>query len=355
MSSLEVLPPEELLDHARDPEDTETIERDDLEYLDAEAGELSQAWRSHYQEAAKTHNWRELRQSVEDFRASQELLMDQYDDVPQVKDAMARLNYLFGAFPTSFVDTQANIYRERRPEDLGSFIDQIAAGNEAISYSDSALHRSQWMNEANWLLLRFGNRPITEPTFHEDMSGRKMLAEKGKTLAEYLVETMTSVYQRGYPLGMANREIGIEMSGIYGALKMARTAHSAGKRVYLPPASWDAFGGIDLLVTEPDDQTLHAFQIKSSTKPSLRTSNVEIGGKVLSTMDNEDTGKWEDLVRSCNDIATHPNWAGKGIDIIPHWATISNAQGNITGWNQVLSEQPPGADIRTFDQITKRS
>ncbi|QQG50174.1 MAG: hypothetical protein HZB70_01125 [Candidatus Berkelbacteria bacterium] len=353
MPETETSSPTEVLGLERDP--YERLESDEREYLYAETGELAKYWEGAYSDALeKTSTWDEFRQEIYDNHQAQQALRGNYEDNPAVLRAFDKVNYIFGSMPSALVDPQANLllasYRNERGNVAKLYSEEdmqaIKAGNHELNTHQSAMREAEWINETIWSLLRFRANELTEPKSFTNGKGRKEVIEAGQTLPEMLIPLMAKTFEKGMPARMARQEFSWMLSGVYGPVKLARAARAAGFRAILPNPYWDVVGKVDLNLATEDRRTLYPVQIKSTRQSAefaryfSDAPSMDFGGREVAPRD-----EWTALDNFCAKVQQTSNWRSSGIDIIPKWARMYDAQADIAGFKAVLADKPDPKEV----------
>ncbi|MDP3992849.1 MAG: hypothetical protein Q8Q05_01385 [bacterium] len=329
----------------------ENLPRDEREYMCDEAGELASQWSDYYERAAiLAPDWEQFREIVHQrFKINQDLLSD-YNDSPQVRDAIERLNYVFGTLPTALVDTNTNIYlhkQKSKPVSGVNYLDKIQSGNPEISASDNYIFSAEWQAQAIWSLLRFRSEEIVSPKLEKSfVDNKSRVLEKGKTLPELLLPSIARAYGKAMPRQMAFEEMSAILSGLYGPVKTARLANAAGMKAILPPAKWDAEGQIDLMLSDQQTSKFFPLQIKSTVGIPAMTKYFPKGVSLeISSEGDMSSLEWLQFVQFCEKIRSSDEWSGRGVDFIPKNVKIYGAVPDIGGFESLLGDQPLSEEV----------
>jgi hypothetical protein len=347
MPELTVSPPEEVFEpnHAAH----EKVEADEYEYMLAEVGDLASHWESAIDDiTSRSGDWASARQEIYNNYLIQNELCARYDDTPVVQRAYEKVNFLFGTMPGNYIDSQANIIlaTDKIGQYSPSKIEAMQAGNQEMNFDESLVNRTEWHNEAIWSLLRFRNSELTEAESVKVGLDKTETTRPPRSFPEILIPTMAKLFHRALPPGIAASELGASLSGLYGPVRLARTARRAGHQVYLPPTPWDVYGKVDLLLADEESKIIAPTQIKSTTKlgsarvllPEAPT--LEFGGPEMAPSKD-----WLALSAFCQRIAQNPEWQAKGFQIRPKWANIYDARTDIEGFTSLVSSRPDPRDV----------
>lgn len=320
MSELKPYSPGAVFDepHLVSPEETE-------QRFDNEALNIVHYWEETFR-GIRGDTWERISTAVSERRRQMhQVLSEKYLSDRGLLSDLIILNETFGGI-SPFIRRQAVIYadRERRVQK------RRATPEEREKVSQAYLGAAQWNGFAAIALGKLDEMPIGD--------SRQDVARHGPDI---LLPALHELFMAGLGQKEGDIEARRVISGLFGVLALADVADRAGYRSFIPPASWDAFNRIDLILTPEVGGGLLPRGWIMPTQVKSGTSGDPGIFMTAGTPSGEEQFEYD-----CRQISTLPGWSQLGLEIYPNWATITGAELGADAFSGLLSGEYAAAHER---------